>query len=408
MKMHCHTIYQTKSFLIIVWCLFVTVNPIFAQTWTLTSAPTNEFWGILASSGDGNKLLAVSQRGVYTSTNSGTNWTKCNPPLSGNALKSGASSADGTILLAGDYLYIYISTNSGNTWFRSHNAPQDYWFSIACSADGNKMVAAPYYDITGNPQPIYLSKDTGTTWTAATTPSNHWTAVASSADGSVLFALPSQGPIYLSTNSGTTWTSNSTVGYWVSAACSADGKKAVAVANPGLLYTSTNSGVAWSSHFVAGAGTGFGSVASSADGKSLVAVGYQGNTPIFVSTNSGNSWVRQTNASLIALWNAVASSADGHKMFAATCGFLVNDSSGGIYRLQTTPSPRMNLILLSTNLAFLWTVPSANFVLQQNVDLNTSNWMTLTDTPALNLTNLQNQVMLSPTNSSGFYRLATP
>jgi photosystem II stability/assembly factor-like uncharacterized protein len=406
MKIYYHI--SNEIVIFIVWCLFATVNSIFAQTWTLTSAPTNESWQALASSADGSKLLAVSQLGVYTSTNSGTNWTKNSPPLSGNSLKSGASSSDGTILAAGDYMYIYISTNSGNTWFRSTNAPQDWWYSIACSADGTKLVAAPYYEITaGNPQPLYISNDSGTTWTATLTPSNHWTAVASSADGTRLIALPSHGPVYISTNSGTTWTSNDVVAYWTSVACSADGTKAVAVANPGQLYTSTNSGVAWSSHFVSGAG-GFGSVASSADGASLVAAGHQGSAPIFVSTNSGNSWVKQTNASLMALWNAVASSADGHKMYAATYGFLVNDSSGGIYCLQTTPSPQLNLISLSTNLAILWTVPSANFVLQQNADLNATNWMTLTDAPALNLTNLKNQVMLSPTNSSGFYRLATP
>jgi hypothetical protein len=150
-----------------------------------------------------------------------------------------------------------------------------------------------------------------------------------------------------------------------------------------------------------------GSVASSADGTRLVAVGGQ-SPPIYVSTNSGNSWIKQTNASLIASWNAVASSADGHKMFAATYGFLVNDSYGGVYCLQTTPSPQLNIMSLSTNLAILWTVPSANFVLQQKLDLKTTTWVTLTNTPAFKFTNLQNQVTLLSTNSSAFYRLATP
>jgi hypothetical protein len=47
-----------------------------------------------------------------------------------------------------------------------------------------------------------------------------------------------------------------------------------------------------------------------------------------------------------------------------------------------------------------------NFVLQQSSDL--ASWTDMTDTPALNLTNLQNEVVLSPTNGSGFYRLKTP
>jgi hypothetical protein len=51
-------------------------------------------------------------------------------------------------------------------------------------------------------------------------------------------------------------------------------------------------------------------------------------------------------------------------------------------------------------------VPSTNFVLQQSADL--ISWADLTNAPALNLTNLQNQVTLPPSNGSGFYRLKTP
>jgi hypothetical protein len=65
----------------------------------------------------------------------------------------------------------------------------------------------------------------------------------------------------------------------------------------------------------------------------------------------------------------------------------------------------LNLGPTNGSLAFSWTIPSTNFVLQQNLDLTTTNWVTLTNTPALNLTNLQNQICLSPTNSSAFFRL---
>jgi hypothetical protein len=80
--------------------------------------------------------------------------------------------------------------------------------------------------------------------------------------------------------------------------------------------------------------------------------------------------------------------------------------SGGIYTAQTTPTPQLNLAPTNSNLALSWLVPSTDFVLQQSCDLH--NWSDVTNQPLLNLNNLQNQVMLSPTNSSGFYRLATP
>jgi hypothetical protein len=77
----------------------------------------------------------------------------------------------------------------------------------------------------------------------------------------------------------------------------------------------------------------------------------------------------------------------------------------GIWVGRITPSPQLNLQQTNGNLMFSWTVPSTNFVLQQNLDLNTANWTALTNTPVLNLTNLQDEVSLSPSNSSGFFRL---
>ncbi len=95
-------------------------------------------------------------------------------------------------------------------------------------------------------------------------------------------------------------------------------------------------------------------------------------------------------------WPSIASSADGNYLVAVVNG-------GGIWTLQTTPSPQLNLTPASNNLAFSWLVPSANFVVQQSPDL--VSWSSVTDTPALNLTNLNNELSISPSNSSGFFRL---
>jgi hypothetical protein len=63
----------------------------------------------------------------------------------------------------------------------------------------------------------------------------------------------------------------------------------------------------------------------------------------------------------------------------------------------------LNLSISSSNLAISWTIPSTNFVLQQSPEL--ISWADVTNAPALNLTNLNNELSLSPTNSSGFFRL---
>jgi hypothetical protein len=83
-------------------------------------------------------------------------------------------------------------------------------------------------------------------------------------------------------------------------------------------------------------------------------------------------------------------------------------TGGGIWISQATPSPQLNITSLNDSLALSWIAPSTDFVLQQNSDPTTTNWMAVTDTPTLNLTNLQFEVTVSPTNSQGFYRLRTP
>src|SRR6266542_3032745 len=75
-------------------------NNAFSQVWTASSTAPNKEWWSVASSADGNKLVAVVYgEGIYTSTNAGLMWT-------------------------------------------SNNAPTRDWFSVASSTDGQKLVAA--------------------------------------------------------------------------------------------------------------------------------------------------------------------------------------------------------------------------------------------------------------------------
>jgi hypothetical protein len=58
------------------------------------------------------------------------------------------------------------------------------------------------------------------------------------------------------------------------------------------------------------------------------------------------------------------------------------------------------------NLLLSWPSPPGNFVLQQNSDLTTTNWMTVTNLSTI--TDFQNQVILPPAAGSQFYRLKYP
>jgi hypothetical protein len=243
-----------------------------------------------------------------------------------------------------------------------------------------------------------------------------WHSVASSADGSKLAIAADPGTIYISTNSGTTW--RIMVGApgtnWEAIVSSADGTKLAAIARSGLVYTSPDSGVTWTSNSLPIAQ--WTSIASSADGRTLVAAAcssdiyyLNGNGSIYISTNSGTTWTLNATGHG---WGFVASSADGSKLVAligdGVVQGLLSTHYGGIYTSQTTLSPRLNLTPATTNLTLAWTVPSTNFVMQQNLDLTTTNWIDVTNPPVLNLTNLQNEVTLPMSSGSGFYRLKTP
>ena len=398
------------------------LNSVFAQTWIQTMAPSNN-WICIASSADGSKLAAGTWPGlIYTSTNSGITWTPTAAP--NEYWSSIASSADGTKLVAaaagfsgGGSGVVCTSTNSGFTW-NSNCVPNEYWGSVASSADGCKLVVvAPLDANIMGPGAIFTSTNSGNDWTSNDVPGfSYPSAVASSADGTKLF-LAGGFEVWRSTNSGAAWTLDSTAPFiWGITspsqfiASSADGNKLVLAlsdsdehGNPGQIYTSTNSGDTWQ---LSGAPSNqWQSVASSADGNTLLAVpGFDGWFGlIYVSTNSGVSWT--TNNSPYFGWGAVASSADGGKLWAAGESDT-NNNGAWIYTLQSIHPPSMYIAPTNGILALSWLAPSTNFVLQQSGDLNS--WTEIADAPTLNLTSLQDEVFLPPTNGGGFYRLATP
>lgn len=377
--------------------------------WVSTTAPIHN-WDAVAASADGTKLVAVAYDSVtggpiYTSTNSGATWTSNSAPI--GPWEGVASSADGTKLVVagggGNQVLgpIYLSTNSGTTWVPT-SAPSNNWYSVAASADGTKLAVV---DSIG--ERIYASADAGNTWTNTGAPSNYWSSVASSADGTKLVAVSGAynylghptGPIYTSTNSGATWISNSAPHEsWAHVSSSVDGTTLLAVAggnnSVGPIYTSTNSGRAWVLRSGAGS-RNWQSSAVSADGTKMTAIVDQSANGIYISTNSGLTWASQSLPFLD--WNAVASSADG-SFLVASVGY---PAIGGVYTLQTTPSPVLNLSAADN--VSSWLIPSLNFILQQSPDL--MSWTDLTNPPVLNLTNLQYQVTLPPPDGNSFFRL---
>ncbi len=306
-----------------------------------TSHADYRSWSAIASSADGNKLLAAPWNApLFTSTDGGVTWVAREAGRNWTAV---ASSADGTKLVAAVLDGpLYTSTDSGATWVARES--NRHWSSVASSADGTKLIAAVGGDFVEGQ--LYTSTDSGATWVARATEAD-WRSVASSADGSRLVAAKFNGLIHTSTDSGVTWVSRGLFRHWESVASSADGTKLIATAHnifgQGGIYASADGGASW----VARALGHWRSVAASADGIKLIAVEEQsvgkGDYTTRFSTDNGVTW----EAAWLPIHGRphVASSADGRKLVAALSGELIYTSSpwvaggaGDATELRFTPN----------------------------------------------------------------------
>jgi hypothetical protein len=176
----------------------------------------------------------------------------------------------------------------------------------------------------------------------------------------------------------------------------------VSAGTPGPIYTSTNAGGNWTKQTKAPVKDWF-SVSSSADGKKLAALAFGSSASltnaIYTSLDAGVTWT--VNYAPATAWEWVASSADGNKLVAVAN--LSNDGLGRVYTLQNTPSPELDLSISENGPLASWIIPSQNFTLQQSFDL--SSWTDVTNPPALNLTTLQNELVVPISGGNGYYRL---
>ena len=106
-------------------------------------------------------------------------------------------------------------------------------------------------------------------------------------------------------------------------------------------------------------------------------------------------------------WLGAAISADGSTIVA------VGDGVFGTMHAPppvppAPPSPRLDIGVSGANLGLSWLVSSTSFVLQENSDLVSPNWVDVTNPPTLNCANLHNQVTLPTPPRNTFYRLRQP
>jgi hypothetical protein len=220
---------------------------------------------------------------------------------------------------------ILRSSDGGSSW-QSTGSGNGQWSCIAGNSTGSVLVSAER-----DYGRAIISRDGGSTWTTISAVGNgNWTAATSSSNGSVLALAYSGSNLSISTDSGVTWNQRGESTYWSCLASSADGKTLVAGAassysGGGSLYISTDSGTNWSA--LDGAGLrAWKSVTISADGSHIAAAVMRGK--IYLGTKSGSTWTwsERLNA---AQWTSITSSADGSKLAAANSGGKIQVSNDG-------------------------------------------------------------------------------
>ena len=159
------------------------------------------------------------------------------------------------------------------------------WQSISISLDGSVMAAVAYSIYTGL-APMFVSIDSGNTWTqvGATNP-QIWSSICMSSSGTVI-AAACEGYIFVSTDTGQTWSQTASWQEWESISCSSDGSVIAAAVDPGYIFVSINSGDTW---IQTASNQEWQSISISSDGSVMAAVVDSGS--IFVSTDTANIMV---------------------------------------------------------------------------------------------------------------------
>jgi hypothetical protein len=285
----------------------------FGSNWTDVSFIYSQIQAV--ESTPSGAVLAGSENVIYRTTDAGGTWTDPGSGTTALDFAVNRHSPSGTSIFAGSSpAGIYKSTNDGVTWVQSSNGLDDFDVNsigaIPNGAGGTNLLA-------GSAMELFISTNDGGHWQPANlqTLLLDYTATPNGSGGHNVWAA-GYGGVWLSTNYGTAWTprSGGIAGQVVQGiAATAGGANLFAGGDPFGVFRSTNQGVSWSP-----ANNGIADLrivtVFSPDGANLFAAGAGG---VYLSTDNGNSWV---GTGLGVGVYQLATSTDGTTLFAGTTG----------------------------------------------------------------------------------------
>ena len=171
---------------------------------------------------------------VFYSTDGGTTWNPANTTLSGADIY--AMVISGSRLYAGTSIGLYYTINNGGTWTQLGAGTVNQSYSIAITPDGAGLYV-------GGPQgTIYISTNSGTSWTTKTMSSGSTGPAAAIAvlNDKIYVGAQASGSMQVSIDGGNTWTTANTgmVTSYVNAIILSDNKVIIGCTSFGA-YAST-------------------------------------------------------------------------------------------------------------------------------------------------------------------------
>ena len=233
-------------------------------TWTELANAPSMYWGAVATSGDGEIVVALglpslgANQIVYRSLDAGATWNSVyTSATSAEQLNDIAISDLGDVVIVATSGGILKSTDGGSNFLPLQNVSSTT--TIDMSSDGLKVVAANYGSA------IRKSVNGGETWTILQGSGTNWNQIAISDDGQTIMGVAKGnvagvmssrdgGETFTSANIGSTFSDNQAT----FAAMSDDGLVLIASSYGSAPQMSTDGGVSWTSSGLPAVGwTGF-------------------------------------------------------------------------------------------------------------------------------------------------------
>ena len=224
---------------------------------------------------------------LWKTTNLGTTWTRFEVTLGGGYIRNMAASYDlKYVIMAVNGDYVYTSTNSGTTYTRQTSMGIGNWGNVATSQDGTVLAAV---NINNS---IWVSTNSGGTWQQTAAGQIYICRVSST--GQPMYYIYNTGQIYKSTDRGSTWStmSNSPFVYWQSLSISSNGNILLGGTRGSSIFVSTDAGNTWTTVTGVTTGSRVRSTYMSSSGVYMI-VGSDSGT--WLSTNTGSTWRQLTN-----------------------------------------------------------------------------------------------------------------